>query len=113
MRRAALAVALVLAGALATTACGAQACPAALLSGVLQEQAGELVVVGDGGAPPTRVKWPAGDGVRRVDGVLVVTDIFGNVKARDGDIVRLGGGEDQNHVWVVCGMFEVGPAPAA
>ena len=36
---------------------------------------------------------------------------LGLVKAREGDFVRLGGGETATGVWGVCGMFEVGRPP--
>ena len=86
-----------------------QACAAALLTGVLSEQAGELVVVPDGGGAPfaERVNWPAGYGVRREGDSLVVVNLFGWVVAREGDRVRLGGGEtSQTGTWDVCGLFE-------
>lgn len=87
--------------------CG-QACPAALLTGLLSEQAGELVVIPDGGGPPERVNWPAGHAVRREGDSLVVVNVFGSVVAREGDRVRLGGGEtSQTGTWDVCGLFEV------
>ncbi|MEP7379401.1 MAG: hypothetical protein ABI725_07575 [Chloroflexota bacterium] len=84
-----------------------QACPAALLTGLLSEQAGELVVIPDGGGPPERVNWPAGHAVRRDGDSLVVVNIFGWVVAREGDRVRLGGGAtSQTGTWDVCGLFE-------
>lgn len=84
-----------------------QACPAALLTGTLSEQAGELVVIPDGGGPPERVNWPSGHAVRREGDSLVVVNLFGWVVAREGDRVRLGGGETaQTGTWDVCGLFE-------
>jgi hypothetical protein len=32
------------------------------------------------------------------------------VKAREGDFVRLGGGEKESGIWNICGMFEVDEA---
>lgn len=86
-----------------------QACAAALLTGLLSEQAGELVVIPDGGGAPERVNWPAGHAVRREGDSLVVVNLFGFgwVVAREGDRVRLGGGEtSQTGTWDVCGLFE-------
>lgn len=86
-----------------------QACPAALLVGVLVEQEGELVVIPDGGGPATRVNWPSGHSVRREGETLVVTDLLGRAIAREGDTVRLGGGQasERDDTFTVCGLFEV------
>ena len=87
-----------------------QVCPAALLTGTLSEQADELVVIRDGGGAPERVNWPAGYAVRRQGDNLVVVNLFGWVVAREGDRVRLGGGEtSQTGTWDVCGLFEANP----
>jgi len=108
----ALAVALVIATGVTVGAGGcAMGCPAALLTGVLVEEGGELVVVPDGGGPVERVEWPSGHGVHRDGGVLVVTDLFGTVKAREGDLVRLGGGEAESGTWTACGLLEAEPPP--
>ncbi len=86
----------------------AQSCPAALLVGVLTEQEGELVVIPEGGGSATRVNWPSGHTVRRDGDTLVVTDLVGMVIAREGDSVRLGGGETtRSGTWDVCGLLEV------
>jgi len=98
---------LVLAIAVATATERQQACPAALLTGVLSEQAGELVVIPEGGGPVERVNWPFGYVLREDGDTLVVTDLFGTVTAREKDTVRLGGSEGRTGVWNVCGMFEV------
>lgn len=42
--------------------------------------------------------------------VLVIVDWLGTVKAREGDFVRLGGG-DYVGAWNACRMFEVSRAP--
>jgi hypothetical protein len=88
---------------------GCSGCAAALYEGVLTEQAGDLVVVPEGGGPGERVHWPSGLGVRKEGDTLVVADFFGSVKAREGDFVRLGGGELESGVWGACGLFEVNP----
>jgi hypothetical protein len=79
-----------------------------LLEGMLTEQGGDLVVTReDGGAES--VNWSAsGHRVRDEGGVLVVIDGLGFVKAREGDFVRLGGGEIESGLWKICGMFELG-----
>jgi hypothetical protein len=104
-------MALVLAASATVTTSGCStACPAALLVGVLAEESGTLVVARGEGAPPERVIWPFGLGVRNDGGQLVLTDLFGAVKARAGDTVRLGGGEAERGAFKVCGQLEVDPA---
>jgi hypothetical protein len=112
VRRRSLGFVLLFVLAITPGAAGCGGCPAALSEGVLTEQSGDLVVAPPGGGRPERVIWPAGLGVREDGDTLVVSDIFGSVKAREGDFVRLGGGEAEDGVWRTCGMFEVGPTPA-
>ena len=95
---------------LATAGVGCVGCPTALLSGELVEQGGELVVVGSDGSPAERVIWPFGYGVRSDGERLVLTDLIGGVKAREGDTVHLGGGEIESGTFKVCGQLEVDPA---
>ena len=84
-------------------------CASALLTGTLQRDVDELVVVRpDGGSDPEeRLRWPAGYRLEERDGHLVAVDIFGTVKAGEGDAVRLGGGEISDRTWGVCGLVEV------
>jgi hypothetical protein len=84
------------------------------LEGVLTERNGDLVVVHEEGFVEP-VNWSAsGHRVRDNDGERVVVDWLGIVKAREGDFVRLGGGEtEQVGVWNICGMFEVREAEGA
>ena len=102
---------LVLIGLVLTVVSGgsgcAQGCPAALLTGVLTEEAGEAVVIPDGGGPSERIIWPSGHSVGRDGDDVVVTNMLGEVVAREGDRVELGGGERESGVWVVCGLFGV------
>jgi hypothetical protein len=102
---------------LATASAGgsgcAQACPAALLTGRLARQGSELVVVPLAGGPSEHVVWPSGDAVRRDGDFLVLTNVFGQVVARENDRVYLGGGERESGTWVVCGGFDVETAPPA
>lgn len=102
-------MAFLLAGA-AATAAGCTACPAALLVGELAEESGTLVVAGAEGGPSERIIWPFGYSVRNDAGQLVLTDLLGAVKAREGDTVRLGGGESESGTFKVCGQLEVDPA---
>jgi hypothetical protein len=113
MRARTLLPALVLALALAPGTAGCMACAAALYEGVLTEHAGDLVVVPEGGGRGERVKWPSGYGVHKDGDTLVIADFFGSVKAREGDFVRLGGGELEDGLWGSCGTFEVGSTPTS
>jgi hypothetical protein len=84
-------------------ACG---CPAALLAGTLVAAGQELAVAGENGAV-TLVRWPWGYGVRAEGDVLVLTNLFGGIEAREGDYVELGGGQVSDDRFGVCGDFEV------
>jgi hypothetical protein len=102
---------LVLLSALVSTSVtgGCTGCPTALLTGVLAEEAGELVVLdGDAGVHP--VTWPDFHSVRAEGDTLVLTNLIGAVVAREGDTIRLGGGEtdpERPGVFEVCGQLEV------
>jgi len=92
----------------------ATGCPGALLTGVLARQGDELIVIENvgGSFPSERVRWPDWHHVEERDGRLVVVDVFGAVKAGEGDAVNLGGGEAGDGTWAVCGLLEVAsPAP--
>ena len=104
------AIALVLAGSAATVTVGCTGCPTALLVGELTAESGTLVVAAADGGAPERVIWPLGYGVREDGDRLVLTDLLGAVKAREGDAVRLGGGETESGTFKVCGGVEVDPA---
>jgi hypothetical protein len=91
---------------------GPQACPAALLEGMLvrHEEAG-LAVQGDPNFSATLTVWPHGWAARDVDGVRELLDADGNVVARDGDFVSAGGGMDATDTaFVPCGEIEFTPA---
>lgn len=92
----------------ASVAGGCTGCPTALLTGALAERAGELVVL-DGGGAARPVTWPDGHSVRTEGDTLVLTNVIGAVVAREGDSVRLGGGEDPERpdAFAVCGQLEV------
>jgi hypothetical protein len=105
--------ALILGLALLPGAAGCGGCATGLYEGVLTEQAGDLVVVPDGGRRGEQVKWPSGLGLHRDGDTLVIADFFGSVKAREGDFVRLGGGELEDGLWGACDTIEVGPTPTS
>ena len=103
-------MALLLAGSAGTTTAGCTGCPTALLVGELAEESGTLVVSRGNGEPSQTIIWPFGYGVRDNGGQLVLTDLLGAVKAREGDTVRLGGGETESGTFKVCGQLDVEPA---
>ena len=83
-------------------------CPAALLEGVLVRDDATLVVHADDGVE-TPVQWPGGYSIGTDGVLLVVKDLFGSIKAREGDRVHLGGGMvgDPQTAFGVCGDFTV------
>ncbi len=91
-----------------TTAAACGGCPAALLPGVLVAQGSELAIQEDTGGFLRPIEWPLGYSVRSDSNGLVLTDIFGTVKAREGDHVSLPGGETSSDgPWGVCGEVQV------
>jgi uncharacterized Zn-binding protein involved in type VI secretion len=91
---------------------GPQACPTALLEGMLvrHDEAG-VAVHGDPNFPPSVVAWPHGWAARDVDGVRELLDADGRVVAREGDFVSAGGGAFPPHDWFYpCGDIKVTPA---
>lgn len=88
-----------------TAGCG---CPTALLPGVLVAQGAELAIREDTGGFVRPVRWPFGYGTRKDADGLALTDLLGNVKAREGDRVGLPGGETSSTgPWGVCGEIQV------
>lgn len=94
-------------------------CPGALLEGVLVERVVPVEdkpafgVDDDGlpGSPVTPIIWPSGYRARYDGTLLVLEDLSRNVRAREGDRVRLGGGMGSGG-FIVCGDFEiVAPTP--
>ena len=94
--------------ALPSSLAGCIGCPTALLEGVLVRDGSTLAVDADSGEV-VPVRWPFGYGVRADGDKLVVTDLFGSVKAREGDRVHLGGGmvPPDEQAFGVCGDFTV------
>jgi hypothetical protein len=85
----------------------ASGCPAALLQGTLVAADGELVVEGDQAGVATHVRWPFGVGVHDEGGTLVLADVLGKVKAREGDVVGIGGSSTDDGTWIACGDITV------
>jgi hypothetical protein len=104
--RAIAGLAVVLLTSLSVTGC-ATGCPTALLEGTLAAADGELVVERDPAGVAIHVSWPFGVGVRDEGGELVLTDILGTVKAREGDIVAIGGSSPDDGSWAACGDVTV------
>ena len=96
---------------LSPSVAGCTSCPTALAVGTLVEDANELILAGPGGGPPVHLVWPNGYSIRRDQGVLVVADLLGFVRARAGDYVELGGGGTLSGGFQVCGDFKVNPSP--
>lgn len=90
----------------ATTAGCETSCPLALAEGVLVRE-GDALVLGDGSGNTQTVVWPSGYGVREDNGILVLVDWIGNVKAREGDRIRAGGGVGTDGLFHACGDVTV------
>ena len=80
------------------------------MEGALVRDGSTLAVV-DNVGNITPVRWPFGYAVRADGDRLVVTDVFGAIKAREGDQVRLGGGmvPPDEEAFGVCGDVTVDP----
>ncbi len=85
----------------------ASGCPSATLEGTLVAADGELVVERDLAGVAVHVEWPFGLGVRDDGGDLVLSDVFGSVKAREGDVVKIGGSSTTDGTWIACGDVTV------
>jgi hypothetical protein len=85
-----------------------QACPAALIEGILRanEEWGIALETPDG--PTLKVLWPHGYSARVDDTGLALIDGSGSVVAREGDLVQVGGGgSDAEGTWIGCGGVTV------
>ena len=106
LRQATLAVAVLVGMQTTTVGCGG--CPAAWLPGVLVAQGSELAIKEDTAGFIRSIRWPFGYGVHSDSDGLVLTDLLGNVKAREGDHVGLPGGETSSDgPWGVGGDIQV------
>lgn len=88
-----------------------EACDAALLEGrLVADDAWGFLVAHESGTV-TAVSWPRAYQVQVLDGVHELLDPSGNVVAREGDMVVLGGGMNADDTaFAVCGPFTVRPA---
>lgn len=93
---------LVLVGCQGRPTLEAVACPAALIEGVLVGQ-GEELLLGE-----ERVVWPDGVRVWRVGESLALVGFFGQVIAREGDHISMGGGyHPDDDLFHGCGEIRV------
>jgi hypothetical protein len=76
-------------------------CPANLIQGQLIQDAnaGSAILAGN---ILKRVRWPFGYSGRRAAGEVEILDQQGQVVARTGAHVRLGGGEIERGIWLAC-----------
>jgi hypothetical protein len=87
-------------------------CPTALAEGVLVADGNSLVLESSTGQRST-VVWPSGYSVRGDGDELVLTDLFGSVKAREGDKIGVGGGVGSDGLFRACGdVWIISPSPA-
>lgn len=84
---------------------GNNACMAALLTGTLVIDSRWGLVVAPADAPIVKVVWPNGYVGRFLDGVTELLDGHGQVVARAGDHIELGGGigAADDPTWFACG----------
>jgi hypothetical protein len=88
------------------------ACPLALAEGVLVADGKNLVLESPTGLRTT-VVWPSGYSVGGDGDKLVLTDLFGSVKAREGDKIGVGGGVGSDGLFRACGdVWIISPSPA-
>jgi MFS family permease len=88
-------------------------CPAGRWEGRLSSSSSEGLVGIVPSASAERFEWPFGYVVRgyrptpEAAFTLVVTDLLGNEKVREGETVALGGGEIRTGLWQVCRAIEI------
>jgi hypothetical protein len=85
-------------------------CPTALLEGVLVASGESELAIQRADGLRSSVQWPGGHSVRADGDELVLTNPIGIVVAREGDYVRMGGGEapDGSGAFRACGPIAVG-----
>ena len=81
---------------------GTEGCFGALIEGGLVAHDGRLDIQSSGDDVLVAIRWPDRYVVRRDAGRLAVFDAGGRALAREGDQIRLGGGESAG-AWIVCG----------
>lgn len=105
-RHAAAVLALAFAVALGTSGC-TYGCPAALATGIVTRDGSDILLrVDTGHLMP--VHWPDGIIVREEGQQLVLSDLFGNVRAREGDRIEMAGAFADESVHG-CGAITVVP----
>ena len=88
------------------------ACPTALAEGVLVADGTNLVLEAPTGQRNT-VVWPSGYTVRMDGDTLVLADLLGSIKAREGDKIGVGGGVGGDGLFRACGdVWIVLPSPS-
>lgn len=86
-------------------------CPTGLAEGVLVADGQNLVLEAATGQRNT-VVWPSGYSVRADAGTLVLADRLGSIKAREGDMIGVGGGVGSDGLFRGCGdVWIVSPSP--
>jgi hypothetical protein len=101
-------VAILLLAIAAPISAGCVSCPTALADGVLVSDGKTLVLQAPTGET-SPIAWPAGYRVEQRGGKLAVVDFLGNVKAREGDHIQVGGGVGTDNVFHACGEIVVVP----
>jgi hypothetical protein len=86
-------------------------CPLALVQGTLVASGENLEIDVPGGSTQL-VHWPDGVSVGRSDGTLALIGFFGQVIAREGDYIEMGGGEGADGVFKGCGEIRVTDGPS-
>jgi hypothetical protein len=110
-RRASRGVAVIaIAGMLAPWIAGCQSsCPTAQEDGALVAD-GPGLSIREPAGETNAVAWPFGYSVREGNGPRELVDLFGNVKAREGDHVQVTGALGPDDIWHVCGEIQVVPS---
>ena len=91
-----------LAASVATSIAGCASCPTALARGVLVADGSDLRLQDPSGGTNV-VRWPEGYRVSSEGDRLVLRDFLGFVKAREGDLIEMGGGVGPDGVFAGCG----------
>lgn len=84
-----------------------EACPAARTEGILVRQPQSGAGLRDNAGAAWQVIWPTDYTARDEGGRLVVLDGSGNVIAREGDRVEVGGQDVGGGTWLGCGGMSV------
>jgi hypothetical protein len=103
-------IAMLLVSSIGTVSC-AQACPTALISGVLVAD-GDALGLGSEEGDIRPVHWPDGYSVRSEGVDLVLVDVLGNIKAREGDRIEMAGSAADDGSAHGCGPVGVVPQEA-